>query len=267
MYKPKWNMISPVNMNAELDSVNQVVWNLSFLLASKIVTLSSDNPGEYGFDDPLLQVSISYEKPGNGGTINEVVSGKSDLVKPTEIVTKTLLVGNKVEPDIDKTNYYAKLADDGIIFEIGWTDVRDYSIELVSRNLFTLSTESVKSINVKHPDKELSLQKNEENIWQMTLPENKLLSGNFVEKIISFMKLLMAESIVEYSNNDLSKYGLDNSQFSVTIGTNEGDKSLLVGKEDGPDYFVTSTDTNFVYLINKNKIDDIIEASVYSIIK
>ncbi|MHC4454307.1 MAG: DUF4340 domain-containing protein, partial [Planctomycetota bacterium] len=60
---------------------------------------------------------------------------------------------------------------------------------------------------------------------------------------------------------------LDSPQFNVTIETSEGDTSLLVGKEEGPDYYVTSTDTNFVYLINKNKIDDIIEASVYSIIK
>ncbi len=267
LYKPKWNMTRPVNMEAELDSVNQVVWNLSFLLANKIITLSSDNPGEYGFDDPLLQVSITYEKPGDGGKSDEIVSEKDDLVKPKEMVTKTLLVGNKVEPEKDKTNYYAKIADDGMVFQIGWPDVRDYSIELVSRNLFEISTESVKSINIKHPDKELSLQKNEENMWQMNLPESKLLSGNFVDKIISFMKLLMAESIVQYANDDLSKYGLDNPQFSVAIGTSEGETLLLVGKEDGSDYFVTSTDTNFVYLINKNKIDDIIEASVYSIIK
>ncbi len=267
MYKPKWEMTSPVNMKAELDSVNQVVWNLSFLLAGKIVTLSAENPGEYGFDDPLMQVSITYEVPVADAKDDEVISEKDDLVKPKEMVTKTLLVGNKVEPEKDKTNYYAKIADDGMVFQIGWPDVRDYSIELVSRNLFELSTESVKSINVKHPDKELFLQKNEENMWQITQPESKLLSGNFTDKIISFMKLLMAESIVQYSNNDLPKYGLDNPQFSVMIGTGEGDTSLLVGDENGPDYFVTSTDTNFVYLINKNKIDDIIEASVYSIIK
>ena len=267
LYKPKWNMTSPVNMEAELDSINQVVWNLSFLLADKIVTLSAENPGEYGFDEPLLQVSITYEVPGAGVNSDEVISEKGDLVKPKEMATKTLLVGNKVEPEKDKTNYYAKVADDGMVFQIGWPDVRDYSIELVSRNLFELSTESAKSIKVKHPDKELSIQKNEENMWQMTQPENKLLSGNFADRIISFMKLLMAESIVQYSNDDLPKYGLDSPQFNVTIETGEGDTSLLVGKEEGPDYYVTSTDTNFVYLINKNKIDDIIEASVYSIIK
>ncbi len=267
LYKPKWEMTSPVKMEAELDSVNQVVWNLSFLLAAKIETLSAENLGEYGFDDPLLQVSITHVKSATGNNNEVVVSAKDDLVKPKEMITKTLLVGNKVEPEKDKSNYYAKLADDGMVFQIGWPDVRDYSIELVTRNLFELSTESIRSIAIKHPDKELSLQKNEENLWQLTLPENKLISGNFVDKIISFMKLLMAESIVQYSNNDLAKYGLDNPQFNVTVGTNEGNISLLVGSEVGSGYFVTSTDTNFVYLINKNKIDDIIEASIYSIIK
>ncbi len=267
MYKPKWNMTSPVNMEAELDSINQVVWNLSFLLAGKIVTLSAENPGEYGFDDPLLQVSITYEVANAGVTNDEVVSEKDDLVKPKEMVTKTLLVGNKVEPEKDKTNYYAKISGEGMVFQIGWPDVRDYSIELVSRNLFELSSETAVSIKVEHPEKELSLRKNEESIWHMTQPEDKLLSGNFPDRIISFMKLLMAESIVQYSNDNLPEYGLDNPRFSVTIGAAEGDTSLRVGNENGSDYFVTSTDTNFVYLINKSKIDDIIEASVYSIIK
>jgi hypothetical protein len=81
------------------------------------------------------------------------------------------------------------------------------------------------------------------------------------------MKLLMAESIVLYSNKDLSKYGLDNPQFNITISFDDGKASLLVGKEAGTDYFVTGSDTNFVYLMNKNKIDDLIEASVVREIK
>lgn len=267
-HKPKWIMTSPVNMEAETDSINQVVWNLSFLLADKIETLSSENPEEYGFDNPLMRVSITYEESTAGAKHDEVISEKGDLVKPKETVTKTLLVGNKVEPEKDKSNYYAKISDEGMVFQIGWPDVRDYSIELVSRNLFELSSDSAESIKVKHPDKELSFQVNEEGIWQMNQPEYRLISGSFADRIISFMKLLMAESIVQYSIKDLQKYGLDNPWFSVSIGTSEGNNtSLMVGKEDGSDYFVTSTDTNFVYLINKNKIGDIIEASVYSEIK
>ena len=267
MNRPKWNMISPVKMEAELDSINQVVWNLSFLLANKIVALSVENPGDYGFDNPLLKASVTYEDSGVATHNDEVVSEKGDLVKPKELITKTLLVGNKVEPDKDKTNYYAKVDGQDMIFQIGWTDVRDYSIELVTRTLFNFDSANAKSIQIKHSEKELFFQKNEEHMWQMIKPENMLLSGNLADRIISSMKLLMAESIVRYSNKDLSKYGLDNPQFNITISFDDGKASLLVGKEAGTDYFVTGSDTNFVYLMNKNKIDDLIEASVVREIK
>ncbi len=267
MRRPKWNMVSPVKMQAELDSINQVVWNLSFLLADKIVALSIDDPAEYGFDNPRLKASVTYEDMGTAAHSNEVISEKGDLVKPKELITKTILIGNKVEPDKDKSNYYAKVDGEEMVFQVGWTDVRDYSIELVTRTLFNFDSANAKSIDIKHSEKELTFQKNEEHMWQMIKPENMLLSGNLADRILSSMKLLMAESIVRYSNDDLSKYGLDNPQFNVTVAFDEGDVSLLVGNEVGTDYFVTGSDTNFVYLMNKNKIDDLIEASVVREIK
>ena len=262
MRRPKWNMISPVTMDAELDSINQVVWNLSFLLADKIVALSSENSADYGFDNPLLSASLTYEDSGVAPQGDQVISQKDDLVKPKELKTKTLLIGNKVEPEKDKTNYYAKVDGEGMIFQVGWTDVRDYSIELVTRILFSFDTANAKSIKIKHPEKELFFQKNEEQMWQMIEPENMLLSGNLADRIISSMKLLMGESIVQYSNENLSRYGLDNPQFNITISFDDGEASLLVGKEAGNDYYVTGSETNFVYLMNKNKIDDLIEASI-----
>jgi hypothetical protein len=104
-------------------------------------------------------------------------------------------------------------------------------------------------------------------MWQMVEPENKLLSGNLADRIISSMKLLMAESIIQYSNENLSEYGLDNPQFNVTISFDDSEASLLVGKEAGNDYYVTGSETNFVYLMNKSKIDELIEASVIREIK
>jgi hypothetical protein len=262
MRRPKWNMVSPVTMEAELDSINQVVWNLSFLLADKIVTLSAENPADYGLDKPLLKASVTYEASGMAAHSSEVISEKSDLVKPKELKTKTLLIGNKVEPEKDKSNYYAKVDGQDMIFQVGWTDVRDYSIELVTRTLFSFDSTNAKSIKMIHPEKELLFQKNEEHVWQMIKPEIMLLSGNLADRIISSMKLLMGESIVQYSNKDLSRYGLDNPQFNITISFDEADVLFLVGKEAGNDYYVTGSETNFVYLMNKNKIEDLIEACV-----
>ena len=267
MRRPKWNMISPASMEAELDSINQVVWNLSFLLADKIVTLSAENSADYGFDNPLLKASITYEEAGKAAHSDEVISAKDDLVKPKELKTKMLMIGNKVEPEKDKTNYYAKVDGEDMIFQVGWTDVRDYSIELVTRTLFSFDSANAKSIKITHPEKELLFQKNEEHVWQMLKPEIMPLSGNLADRIMSSIKLLMGESIVQYSNEDLAKYGLDNPQFNITVGFDDGEASLLVGKEAGNDYYVTGSETNFVYLMKKDKIEELIEACVVRVIQ
>ena len=254
----KWNMTSPVNMEADINSVNQVVWNLSFLVVSKIISLSAEDLGVYGLDSPVLKVSVTYEDSGS-------VSGdieKGDLTRPKERVTKTLLVGGKLEPENEKSNYYAKFAGEDIIFQIGWPDVRDYSVELVTKTLFNLDTSEVKSLKIKLPEKEMSFLRNSDNKWEMMLPENKLLKGNFADRIVSAMNSLKAVSIVQYSSDNLSEYGLDMPLFSVTVSSGDGEDSLLVGKEDESNCFVMSKATNFVYLIRKNKINDIIEESV-----
>ena len=254
---PKWNMTSPVNMEADINSVNQVVWNLSFLVVSKIIDLSAEDLGMYGLDSPGLKVSVTYEDSGSASGDIE----KGDLTSPKERVTKTLLVGGKLEPENEKSNYYAKFAGEEIIFQLGWPDVRDYRVELVTKTLFNLDTSEVKSLKIKHPARELSFLKNSDNRWEMQ-PENKLLEGNFADRIIAAMNSLKAVSIVQYSGDDLSKYGLDMPQFSVTVGSGDGEDSLLVGKEDESNCFVMSKATNFVYLIRKNKINDIMEESV-----
>jgi len=259
----KWNMTSPVNMEADIDSVNQVVWNLSFLVVNKIIALSAEDPGMYGLDSPVLKVSATYEVPGSGSGVDEVAGEKGGLARPMERVTKTLLVGGKLDPENEKSSYYAKFAGEDIIFQIGWPDVRDYSVALVTKTLFNIDPSAVKLLKIKHPEKELSFLRNSDNKWEMMMPENKLLKGNFADRIVAAMNSLKAVSIVQYSGDNLSQYGLDMPLFSVAVGSGDGEDSLLVGKEEGEtSCYVMSKSTNFVYLIRKNKINDIIEESV-----
>ena len=65
----------------------------------------------------------------------------------------------------------------------------------------------------------------------MIKPENMPLSGNLADRIISSLKLLMGESIVQYSNENLSRYGLDNPQFNITIGFDDGEAHCWLVKQ------------------------------------
>ena len=254
----KWFLISPVSVEADTDAVNQVVWSLSFFNVDKLVALSAEDLGKYGLDSPSIKVSVTYEDSGSTEGDEVILGEKEDLIKPKEEITKILLVGRKLEPEKDKSYYFAKFADEDIIFQIGWPDVRDYSIELASKSLFDFDTSQANYLKIKYPEKELSLQKNEDKKWEMILPEEKILEGNFADRILTAMNVLKAESVVQYSSDNLSEFELDNPKFSVTVGFKEGENSLLVGKIKDSDYFVMNKPLNFIYRVRKNKIEDLI---------
>lgn len=254
----KWFLINPVSVEADTDAVNQVVGNLSFLKVNRFVTLSDADLGKYGLDNPAMKVSVTYEDSGSTDDRDEVISKKEGLIRPKEKVTKTLLVGRRLEPEKDKSDYFAKFADENLIFQIGWPDVRDYSIELASRSLFDFDASQASYLKIKYPDRELSLQKNEDKKWKIIKPEEKLLKGNFADRVLNAMNALKAESVVQYSSDNLSEYELDNPQFSVTVGFKDGENSLLVGKMKDKDYFVMNKPLNLIYLVRKNKIEDLL---------
>ncbi len=254
----KWLLTNPVSVEADIDAVNQVVWNLSFLKVGKLVALSAEDLGKYGLDNPGIKVSVTYEGSGGTGSSDEVIGEEGDLTKPKEKITRTLLVGSKLEPEKDKSNYFAKLADEDMIFQIGWPDVRDYSIELASKSLFDFDTTQATYLKIKYPEKELSLQKNKDKKWKMLQPEEKILKGNFADRVLTTMNILKAESVVQYTSDNLSEFELDNPRFSVTVGFEDGEHSLLVGKITDTDCFVMNKPLNLIYRVRKNKIEDLV---------
>ncbi|MFQ5964975.1 MAG: DUF4340 domain-containing protein [Candidatus Scalinduaceae bacterium] len=261
----KWVLTSPVSVEADIDAVNQVIWNLSFLNVDKLITLSANDLSKYGLDNPSMKVSVTYEDVGSTEDGEEIISAKEGLIKPKENITKTLLVGNKLEPEKDKSSYFAKFADEDLIFQIGWPDVRDYSLELATKTLFDFDISQTNSLSIKHPEKKLSFQRNKDNKWEMIQPENKPLKGNFVDRILSSMNTLKAESVVQYSSNNLlSEFELNEPQFSVTVGLGEDVNTLLVGKKSKTEYYVMNKPLNFIYLVRKDKIENIMkECALY----
>ncbi|MHC4183070.1 MAG: DUF4340 domain-containing protein, partial [Planctomycetota bacterium] len=205
----KWLLTNPVSVEADIDAVNQVVWNLSFLKVGKLVALSAEDLGKYGLASPGIKVSVTYESSGGTESSDEVISEEGDLTKPKEKITKTLLVGRKLEPEKDKSDYFAKFADEDMIFQVGWPDIRDYSVELASKSLFDFDTTQANYIKIKYPEKALSLQKDEDKKWKMLQPEERILKGNFADRVLTAMNVLKAESVVQYSGDNLSKFELD----------------------------------------------------------
>lgn len=256
---PKWFLTSPVTVEADIDSINQVVWNLAFLKANKFFDTNGEDLSSYGFDNPTIKASVTYKESvgekesERSGT--EGVSETRNAVAPK--VTKTLFVGNKVDPTKDKSGYFAKLADDDLVFQIGWSDVRDYRVDLVSKTLFNFDVRQVNLLKINSRDNETVLKRDDENRWMMVQPKEEPLKGNIADNILLTMNSLEADSIVEYASENLSLYDLEEPLFRVTVGFENGENSMLVGKKTDSYYFVMNEALSYVYLVRKNKLDEL----------
>ncbi|MCP5005300.1 MAG: DUF4340 domain-containing protein [Planctomycetes bacterium] len=246
----KWFLRNPVEVEADIDSVNQVVWNLAFLKADKFFG-TDKGLSSYGLDNPSIKVSVTYEESG-GGTEG---GAETKPVAPSR-KTITLLVGNRLEPSNDKSSYFAKLADEDLVFQIGWTDIRDYRVDLVSKTLFDFDVTQVNLLKLKSRDYEVAFKENDDKDWVMVLPEEKMLKGNIPDNILLTMNSLQADSIVEYAGRDLSIYELEDPQFSVTVGFENGENAMLVGKKTESYYFVMNKELSYVYLVRRNKLEE-----------
>ncbi|MDR4505657.1 MAG: DUF4340 domain-containing protein [Candidatus Scalindua sp.] len=259
----KWFLTSPVKVEADIDSVNQVVWNLAFLKADKFIDTKAEDLSLYGLDNPAIKVSVTYEE-SRGAKDSQIGAAEGAIdSKPVTSprITKTLHVGNKLEQTKDKSAYFAKLADDDLIFQIGWSDIRDYRVDLVSKILFNFDVRQVTVLKIKSRDHETVLKRNEENRWMMVQPEEEIMKGNIADNILLTMNSLEADSIVEYASSNLSLYGLEEPEFRLTVGLENGENAMLVGKKTESYYFVMNEALSYVYLVRKNKLEELMSTA------
>ncbi|GJQ60551.1 MAG: DUF4340 domain-containing protein [Candidatus Scalindua sp. AMX11] len=255
----KWFLTSPVTVEADVDSVNQIVWNLAFLKADKFFGVYGEDLSAYGLDKPTVKVSVTYEE--SNGVLGSERGGTEGVAETKPVtsnqITKTLLVGDKLEPSLDKSSYYAKLADDDLVFQIGWSDMRDYRVDLVSKILFDFDVTKANMLKIKSLERETVLKRDDENRWIVDQPEEKTVKGNYVDNILLTMNSLEADSIVEYASSNLSLYELEEPQFRMTVGLENGENSMLVGKKTESYYFVMNEALSYVYLVRKNKLEEL----------
>lgn len=255
----KWVLIEPVKTAADKIPLYNIIWGLSFFKVERYVAQSPKDLTEYGLDSPTIRVTVTYKE-----TIEETIEERKKdkegdiYLKPKAttgpLLTKTLLIGKKVKPD-ENTNYYAMLADGELVFEVSWSDVKDFEAELAPTRILPFDKALAKAVSLAYNDKEVAYEFKRE-AWEMIKPETKDVDRREVEVLTYNLENLRAEAIECYSTNNLSQFGLDNPWFKATVGVDGKEYVLHVGRKTNDNkYYAKSMQLEFIYIIKAEEID------------
>ncbi len=255
----KWILIEPIKTMADMIPLKNIIWSLSFFKAETYVVKSPKNLSEYGLDNPTIKVTVTFKERAES-TIEE---RKKDHVgeiylKPKESkgppVTKTLLIGKKVKPD-DNVNYYGMLAGGNLVFEISWTDVKDFKAELAPTRILPFDKEDARAVSLTYNDKEVAYEFKNAS-WEMLKPESKTVDRREAEIFTYNLENLRAEAIEVYSTDNLAQFGLDNPWFKATVGLDGKEHVLHVGKKaSDKKYYAKNMQSDFIYIVKDEDID------------
>jgi hypothetical protein len=256
-----WELSNPVQTTADAETVNQIVWDLSFLKAEKYITDEPKDLESFGLDNPTIKVSITYEKaaedaPEGQNSGKDKTSGLAVQSKEPLTEKRTLLIGKNTKEG-DRVSSYAMFSDSNFVFELPWPKVRDFNAELVPTKIFNFERPDVLTLTLDYPDRSLQLEKvNNVWNWKTKTPDQKNIQGKEADYYIRNLSELKSNYIEQYKPTDLTQFSLDKPQLVITAGLESGDVVVLsIGKKKNTQgYYAKSKDSDYVHVIDNETI-------------
>lgn len=118
-----------------------------------------------------------------------------------------------------------------LLFAIKYDPDKDEGLTSNSISLFKTDSDSITKLSIKTPDESYVLVKQEEN-WIVEGQPDVRLNNAKVQTLLSDNSSVSADQVIEEAPADLSIYGLDAPQYTVTIEVAEGEGATLVFGDD-----------------------------------
>lgn len=201
-----WRLTSPVKEQADNVAMNSLLAGLSQLRFTRDLGAEKDLK-PFGLDQPSLVVTFTAGKKSS-----------------------TLDVGKKAPGD---QGYYARKGQDSRVLIINNADKEslDRSLaDLRNRALFDFAADQVKSLKVKTASTQVVLEK-KDRTWTWVGHEQVKIDQDRLERLLRYLSLARAREFVPgpITGKDLKTYGLAPPALEITVATDKGEQSLLLG--------------------------------------
>jgi hypothetical protein len=257
----QWELSKPIQALADVDAINQIIWDMSFLKVEKFVVKGPKDLKPFGLENPGTKVSVTYEKINEqkmtesaGKSEEKSEPGAKSREIPEKVVeTKTLFIGKKVEEG-DTVSSYGMISDNDLVFVLSWPKVRNFNAELAPTKLFGFEKADVVKLTLRYTDKAIQMDR-VNNVWKFKDNEQKEIHGREVDYYVRNLSELRAGHIEQFKVTNLTQFSLDTPHLAITVGLENGDKVLYIGKKkDTQGYYVKSNESDYIYVVDDESI-------------
>ena len=205
-----WYIVGEEETALAQDIVDSLVVAVSNLIAKEVIEKEAEDLSQYGLD-----------------------SGYSVAVKTEDGIEFKVLLGDML---YNRDGYYAKLEDDNTVYSIALYSAYELYTsrgEILDLNIFkgTLSEVTAFSL-VKKEEPMFTIQSESVITWVMTEPVEARADVTNSDEMIDSLLSLAVEEYIDVNPQELALYGLQKPSYSLSITTEGGVQTLLIGSEN-----------------------------------
>jgi hypothetical protein len=224
-----WQIATPVAATADDAAVQQLLRHLGGLTARQFTADVATDLDKYGLAAPMATVSLRGE-------------GTNLLAQ--------LLVGAL---DVSNTVRFVKRVDEPFVYGVetniaAWLPANWLSLR--ARELADLKPDQITKLTVEKKLEKVTLQRDADKRWKLLEPARGVIDSDALQRLLGEFTALSAEEFVREGRDNLSEYGLDQPEATLTATVGDKTYTLVLGKpQDAERQYAFWSDPPLVFTI------------------
>jgi hypothetical protein len=234
-----WSLFEPTPTPLDKTASTKLVSTVASLQSQTVVSNDGD-PSAYGLNSPTITIDLSYV-----GAAPPPTDGDNAEAPSLESVKLFIAKGPQTT--------HAIRSDSPVIYELKHADVKTFTSDFVSKEIFTFEESMVTGVSVTNGGVTTEFNRVGDD-WRYTAEPDLPIDPTRVKNLLQQISDIKLRQMVEFNVNDLGVYGLDAPAKSLHITTDDGDASLLVSaksceKDREGSFYATREGSRNVFLI------------------
>lgn len=201
----KWGIIAPVNIEADLRAVRNLLAAATQAQPEKVVSEKDVKWEDYGLDKSDLELTFS----GNGKTVKTYFGASNP----------------------SKSSYYLKVDNDQRLFLVPDTlkiSLNKSLFDLRDKSIAKFSPDDLNKVQIIRDGQEIDLERSDGK-WRITKPIDALAKVAMVNSLLRGISGLTAKEIIDAPSTENNPYGFENSKNRIVLHGKDFSKTITLG--------------------------------------
>lgn len=227
----KWTIEEPQKLAADQATISTLLSSLTSTTVDEVVDAHPAQLKDYGLDPPseTLQVSTDAKPAQFALMLGDETPTGSGVYAQVEGSPRVVTLASYQKTSLTKTLF----------------DLRD-------KRAVTLDADQIQKIELRSKDKNFTLAKNPEGVWDLVLPPPVRAERYTVDGLVSQLRGLSMTGIVAEDKKKPAQYGFGSPAITVKLTSPAGTQELVLGKKDGEKYDAMNSALKPIFTLNSD---------------